>query len=38
MQQAIEKHWDWEPIDKDDSQELMDHVLSLYNELTSGKF
>lgn len=34
--QITVKHWDWEPTDIEDPQELLDHVLGLYNELTEG--
>ena len=30
------KHWDWEPADIDDPQELSDHAQNLYSELTEG--
>ncbi|KAI5989833.1 hypothetical protein EDC04DRAFT_2614280 [Pisolithus marmoratus] len=35
-QQVVAKHWDWEPDDFDDPQELVDHVLELYNYLMEG--
>ncbi|KIM55471.1 hypothetical protein SCLCIDRAFT_134658 [Scleroderma citrinum Foug A] len=35
-QPIVAKHWDWEPVNQDYPQELLDHVLSLYNELTEG--
>ncbi|KIK18408.1 hypothetical protein PISMIDRAFT_14390 [Pisolithus microcarpus 441] len=34
--QVIVKHWDWEPSDFDDPQQLADHILGLYNDLTEG--
>ncbi|KIK19778.1 hypothetical protein PISMIDRAFT_13429 [Pisolithus microcarpus 441] len=35
-QQVIVKHWDWEPSDFNDPQQLADHILGLYNDLTEG--
>ena len=32
--QVVTKHWDWEPHDLDDSQQLLEHVLELYNSIT----
>ncbi|KAI6045929.1 hypothetical protein EDC04DRAFT_2888514 [Pisolithus marmoratus] len=29
-------HWDWEPSDFDNPQQLADHVLELYNDLMEG--
>ncbi|KAI5990742.1 hypothetical protein EDD15DRAFT_2369460 [Pisolithus albus] len=34
--QVIVKHWDWEPSDFDDPQQLADHILELYNDLMEG--
>ncbi|KIK20660.1 hypothetical protein PISMIDRAFT_105392 [Pisolithus microcarpus 441] len=35
-QQVIVKHWDWEPSNFDDPQQLADHILELYNDLMEG--
>ncbi|KIK15953.1 hypothetical protein PISMIDRAFT_34874, partial [Pisolithus microcarpus 441] len=35
-QQVIIKHWDWEPSNFDDPQQLADHILGLYNDLMEG--